>query len=262
MIVGVVVGISQISSTTDKGIIYTPTPVSAAVMHDLTHVPLSAYNSAGTGIAGLNYVPKVETGQKPLTLQGKPGLFVLLGEFCPFCAAERWSIITSLSRFGTFSGLRTMQSAPKDVYPKTQTFTFNGATYTSPYISARLLEAYGQEKATGHRPLIHKPTRADDALIAKYDISSTTRSGNIPFVDVGNKVIFSGASFNPQPLQTLSRKTIAAALKNPSNSVGKMVLGTSNYMSAAICSIDGGKPGAVCSSAGVKAAASALKISG
>ncbi len=260
VVVGVVVAIGQTSSNTTKGLTYHPTPVPATVLREITHVPASSYNAVGTGIAGAIAVPRVTSGQKLLKVGGKPGMFSLLGEFCPYCAAERWAIITSLSRFGTFTGLKTMQSSPVDVYPRTQTFTFHTAKYTSPYLGADLLELYGQDKATGSHPVLEKPTKAELAIMRKYDTSGTTRSGTIPFTDIGNKVFFSGASYNPNPLQGLSRTTIAASLKNPGDPITKLILGTSNYMSAAICNIDGGKPGSVCSSPGVKAATKALKL--
>ena len=262
VVVGVLVGISQTSSNSTKGVYYPPKPVSATVLHEITHVPLAAYNAAGTGISGLVYPPTVEKSQKPLTFDGKPGVFAMLGEFCPYCAAERWAIITSLSRFGSFQGLKTMQSSPVDVYPKTQTFTFKTATYSSPYLAAKLVEVYGQDNPTGAHHVITKLTKSEVALVKKYDVGGTTRSGTIPFSDWGDKVVFAGASYNPNPLQGLSRTTIAASLANPKNAVTKLILGSSNYMSAAICSIDGGKPGAVCSSAGVKAAAKALALTG
>ena len=261
VVVAVVLAVSLSGGNKTKGVFYQPTPVSATVLRDITHVPASVYDTVGTGISGSINVPKVTSGQTPLKLDGKPGAFSLLGEFCPYCAAERWAIITAFSRFGTFSGLKTMQSSPPDVYPRTQTFTFNTTTYTSPYFSARLLEMYGQDKATGRHTVINKPTKSDLALISKYDHSSATSSGTIPFLDLGNKVFFSGASYNPGPLQGLSRSTIAASLSNPSSAVTKLIIGTANYISAAICSIDGGKPGSVCNSSGVQAAAKALKLS-
>ncbi len=259
-IVVVIVVVSQTSTTPSTGLYYPPRPVSATVLAEITHVPASAYNKVGVGTTAIT-PPVVDPSQKPLTLGGKPEIFALLGEFCPYCAAERWAIITSLSRFGTFTGLRTMQSSPVDVYPKTQTFEFNTATYKSPYVAAKLVEFYGQDKSTGSHPQLHKLTKQELSLIKKYDTSSGTRSGTIPFSDWGNKVIFPGATYNPQPLQTLSRTTIAAGLKDPSNPITKLILGTANYMSAAVCSIDGGKPGSVCTSSGVKAAAKTLKIS-
>ncbi len=261
VIVVVIVVVSQTSSKTTKGVHYTPKPVSATVLHDLTSVPTSTYNTVGTGIAGAIDAPTVESAQKTLMIDGKPAVFGLFGEFCPYCAAERWAIITSLARFGTFTGLKTMQSSPVDVFPRTQTFTFNTAKYTSPYITARLLELYGQDNATGVHSVINTPTKQEVDLIKKFDSgSSSTSSGTIPFSDWGNKVVFSGASYSPDPLQTLSRTTIAAGLKDPSNAVTKLIIGASNYMSAAVCYIDGGKPGSVCSSSGVQAAAKALKI--
>jgi hypothetical protein len=258
VIVGVVVGISQTSSPTTKGLIYPSTPVSATVLHEVTHVPASAYNRVGTGV---DITPPVVVGkQKALKVDGKPGMFALLGEYCPFCAAERWVIITSLSRFGTFSGLKTMQSSPIDVYPRTQTFTFKTAKYTSPYLGANLLELYGQDNAKGTHPVLKQPTKAEINLVRKYDKGSTTRSGSIPFLDVGNRVFFIQATYSPALLQGLSRATIAASLKHPNQPISKIILGASNYMSAAVCSVDGGKPGAVCTSGGVKAAAKAMNL--
>jgi hypothetical protein len=262
VVVVVVVVVSQGGKkTTTTDLFYTPTPVSASVMHDVSHVPASVFNKVGTGIAGSIHEPTVLSGQPALKYDGKPGALGLYGEFCPFCAAERWSLITALSRFGTFTGLRTMQSAPNDSYPRTQTFEFKTATYSSPYLSTTLIEMYGQEKATHARPIITKPNKAEIKLIEKYDKSSATSSaGTIPFTDFGNKIFFAGAAFSPTPLQGLSRATIAASLKNSSNGVTQLIIGTANYMSAAVCAIDGGKPGSVCHSSGVQAAAKALNL--
>lgn len=261
IVVVVVVAVSQGSKTTSSDLFYTPTPVPATLLHDVTHVPAAVFDKVGTGIAGSIHPPAVLTHQPALRYHGKPGVFGLYGEFCPFCAAERWSIIAALSRFGTFSGLQTMQSAPNDSYPRTQTFDFRTATYTSPYVSTNFLEMYGQEKVTHRRPVIKKPTKAEVKLIEKYDKGSSTSSvGTIPFTDFGNRIFFAGAAFSPTPLQGLSRATIAASLKNSSNGVTQLIVGTANYMSAAVCAIDGGKPGSVCHSSGVEAAARALHL--
>lgn len=235
------------------------TPVPQSVMNEISGVSFGTLNTIGVG--GSTTGPTAISASSALTLNGKPEVLYMGAEYCPYCAAERWAIVTSLSRFGTFSGLETMQSSPLDVYPRTQTFTFKTATYTSPYVGAQLLEIYGQDKATGSHPVLKKPSKAQIRIMKKYDAGSTTRSGTIPFMDIGNKIFFSGATFNPDPMQTLSRTTIAASLKNPHNAVTKLILGASNFISASICNVDGGKPGAVCSSSGVKAAAKAIKIS-
>ncbi len=257
LVIVVLVVVSSTSSKT-KAMLYNAAPVPAPVLREVTRVPASVYNAVGTGIAGAIVPPRIETGQKALTFTRKPGVFGLFGEFCPYCAAERWAIITSFSRFGTFAGLETMQSSPVDVDPKTQTFTFKTATFISSYFTAKLVEYFGQDKPTGRHTVIGKLTKQEASLVEKYDHTTTTMS--VPFMDMGNKMISEGVSFTPGVLKGLARTTVASLLSNPNNDITKLIIGTSNYMSAGICTIDGGKPGSVCSSAGVQAAAEALKL--
>ncbi len=191
LVIVVLVVVSSTSSKT-KAIFYNAAPVSAPVLREVTHVPASVYNSVGIGIAGAIAPPRIDTGQKSLMFTGKPGVFGLFGEFCPYCAAERWAIITSFSRFGTFAGLETMQSSPVDVDPKTQTFTFKKATFVSSYFTAKLVEYFGQDKPTGRHTVIGKLTKQEASLLEKYDHTTTTMS--VPFMDIGNKMISEGVS--------------------------------------------------------------------
>ncbi len=57
-----------------------------------------------------------------LVKDGKPEV-LYIGAYCPFCAAERWAAIVALSRFGTFSVLRTVHSSSTDVDASTPAFT-------------------------------------------------------------------------------------------------------------------------------------------
>jgi Domain of unknown function (DUF929) len=262
LVVVVVVVVVNVTSSSTPSTIVKSTPVPATVLNDVTHVSPSVYNTVGTGSAAGVSAPKVESGQPLLATGGKPELFYMGGEFCPFCAAERWAIVVSLSRFGTFSGLETMASSSTDIYPSTQTFTFAHATYKSSYIVGKLIEYYGQDQPTGKRPVIGHLTKAEQALVTKYDTgTSATSSGSIPFIDIGNKVIISGASYSPQILQGLTRSQIAADLSHATNPVTQAIVGTSNYMSAGICSVDASAPASVCTSPGVQAASKALGLS-
>jgi hypothetical protein len=59
----------------------------AQVQRQVTSVPSATFNAVGAGTAtGLNAV----TGQPALTAGGKPEVLYIGGEYCPFCAAERW----------------------------------------------------------------------------------------------------------------------------------------------------------------------------
>jgi hypothetical protein len=266
VVVLVVVKIATGSST--KGPVYKAQAVTETIAHQVTHIPESVYNTVGVSSPNVPVAPPHKvTGQKPLVIDGKPGVFYMGGEFCPYCAAERWSLIASLSRFGTMTNLQTMESSPTDVYPKTQTFTFVKAKFTSPYIGTQLIEFYSNvPKSTGSGYQILTPlTKAQDQEVVKFDTAkytggSSTTSGSIPFINFGNQFLASGASYRPTALQSLSRSEIAGGLSDPSNSVTQAIVTSANYQSAAICSIDGGKPADVCSGKGVQAAAKTMGI--
>jgi hypothetical protein len=85
--------------------------------------------------------------------------------------------------------------------------------------------------------------------------------GSIPFLDLGNRYLVSGASYDPGLLKDKSREQIAAALKDPTSDIAKAVDGTANVLTAAICQLTGNQPAAVCSSSGVTAAAKQLPTS-
>src|ERR1700748_87338 len=71
----------------------------AAVARQVTSVPAATFNAVGAGrAAGLN----ATSGRPPLTANGKPEVVYMGGEFCPYCAAERWALTAALGRFGTF----------------------------------------------------------------------------------------------------------------------------------------------------------------
>lgn len=229
------------------------TSVSAAVLSEIEHVPASVFNKVGDGSSvGVN-PPKYSATNPALTFTTKPGFFYDGAEFCPYCAAERWSMVIALSRFGTFNGLQNWFSSSTDSYPNTPTFTFTHATYTSQYLIAKLVESENET----HQPL-QKPTKQEQALIAKYD--GTTNTHPIPFMDIGGKVIVSGSSYSPTVLEGLTHTQIAADLSDATNPVTQAIIGTANYLSAAICSMDTSAPSSVCASSGVKAAAKSLGI--
>jgi hypothetical protein len=257
-------GSSNPSSTT-----FQSGPVPASIEQQVTKVPDSVYNTVGVSSPTVAVTPPHKTtGQPLLKFDTKAGVFYMGGEYCPFCAAERWALVTTLSRFGTLSGLQTMQSSSTDVDPSTQTFTFAQAHYSSPYVGVKTRELYSnQPNAAGTGYVILQPlTKQETALVKKYDNSkytggSTTSSGSIPFVSIGNQFIVSGASFSPAVLQGLSRAQIAANLTTTNNPATRAIISTSNYMSASICHINGHAPSSICNSKGVQEAAKSMGLS-
>lgn len=232
--------------------------VPAPVMQDVSGVPMSAFDEVGTGGKLQLAYPVTLKGQIP-RIGGKPVVMYLGADYCPFCAAERWPLVVALSRFGTFRNLRTTLSGSQDVYPNTPTFSFHGASYSSPYISFQGAETYTNTLVNGSYTPLDQPTRLEAQLFTRYDGPPYfSRQGSIPFIDFGNRWALAGSGYDPATLAGQTMAGIAAALKDPSSPIAQGILGVSNTLSAAVCSIDGGKPASVCQSSGVRAAANKL----
>jgi thiol-disulfide isomerase/thioredoxin len=226
----------------------TPASADPAAAREITSVPASTFNAVGAGTAtGL----KPTSGQPELTLDGKPELLYMGGQYCPYCAAERWALAVAVSRFGTLSGLRFIHSSPTDIYPSTPTLSFYGSSYTSRYLSFVPVEWYG-EKADASTPFGHvylqHATGPQLALFKKY------AGGSFPFVDLGNQYLVPQAQYLPSVLAHLTWTQVATAVRDPSSPVGKGIVGAANIMTGAICKLTHGQPGGVCTSAGVRAA--------
>ena len=232
----------------------------ASVVSDLTSVPASTSDKIGDGGGQVSGKPKAVTNGTPLTANGKPEMLYMGAEYCPYCAAERWAMIQALSRFGTFSGLSTVHSASvngagqSEPYPNTPTFTFHGSSYTSKYLTFTPVETQTNipDKSTGGYTALETPTKEQSALLTKYDVPPYVPSGSegaIPFIYFGGKYIIAGASYSPQVLAGLSWSKIASDVKNdPSSNVAKAVVGTANYITAAICKMTGNQPASACTS--------------
>jgi hypothetical protein len=220
----------------------------AAVAQQIATVPPATFDAVGAGTAtGLKPI----SGQPELTMNGKPEVLYMGGEFCPYCAAERWAIAAALSRFGTLSGVQFIHSSPTDVYPSTPTLSFAHARYTSKYVAFVPVELYSEtpdaSSPTGYAYL-QQPTSQQAALINRY------AGGAIPFVDIGNRYVLPDTQYVPSALAGLSWAQVAAAMHNPASAVGKDIDGATNVMTAAICRLTKNQPAGVCDSAGVTAA--------
>ena len=235
-------------------------PVPVAVMDPVSHVPQSAFDAVGAP-AGLAAPKATPRSTAPLTAAGGKPLVVYVGaEYCPFCAAERWPLVVALSRFGTFTNLKVTHSGPApEVYPNTRTFSFLGATYSSPYLAFSSVETEGNEPVNGSYPKLETPTDLQKQLVVTYDKPPYTSStGGIPFLDYGNRYILSGASYNPQVLSGLTESQIAEALSDPTQVQAEAIDGTANIITAALCQLTGDQPATVCATPGVRAGAARL----
>jgi len=238
--VGLVIAFAGGHKNSGSGFFKGDESASASLVAKVTGVPQSVINQVGAGsVTGpISKLP----GPPLLTKDGKPRIIYLGAEFCPYCATERWAMVNALSRFGTFKNLKitysaeiTTQGSP-EVYPGTPTFSFHGATYSSPYIQFEPVE----QEDNSYKPL-ETATKEQADIAAKYD-----QGGGIPFITFANEYMISGATYDPQVLQNKTRDQIAAALSDPSSDVAKGAIGAANALTSAICKVDGNKPANVC----------------
>ena len=211
---------------------------------------MSAATFASVGASSGIVLPNRVTGSSVARdAQGKALVTYIGAEYCPFCAAERWALAVALSRFGTFSNLSGTHSSSTDVYPDTQTLSFYGSHYTSPYLDFQPVEETTNQPVGVGYATLQRPTAAQRALLSRYDAAPyASEPGSIPFVDIGNRYVISGASYSPAVLQGLSRVQIAADLNDPSSPVARAIDGSANAITAALCSVTGNQPSAVCDS--------------
>ncbi|HEX7993126.1 MAG TPA: DUF929 family protein [Streptosporangiaceae bacterium] len=220
-----------------------------AVAKNITSVPASTLSKVGTGALPASGLPVKPITDTALTSANKPEMLYIGAEFCPYCAAMRWSMAVALSKFGTFGPFTGIHSSSTDVYPSTPSLTFHNQQYSSPYLTFTPVE----HQTVNSKPL-QPVSKAQQALWSKYDTNSQGQVG-YPFIDFGNKTIITGPLFSPQVLHGLTWAQVASKLHNPNDPVAQNVNAAANYITAAICKMTGGKPGSVCTAPQVKALA-------
>ncbi len=202
-------------------------PVSSSDMSKLYQISHGAYGPDGSSLLVSPGNLQSATGQAYVS-HGKPVVVYIGGDFCPYCAVERWSLILSLSRFGNFTNLHYMASALNE--EDLATFTFTGSTYSSKYVVFTPIEQEDRDRNA----------------IATIPANYTSGFNNAyPFMNFGNKYL----------LMTLIPDTSIISGKNFTQIFSDLATGTSdgttlkqgaNAITALICRITAGQPSSVC----------------
>jgi thiol-disulfide isomerase/thioredoxin len=255
VVIGILVGLKVTSSPGTAQAGNGSRPASAKVAHAVQNVQPSVFAKVG---AVSNLRPPTAINGGKLTKNEKPEVVYVGADFCPFCAAERWPLAVTLSRFGTFHHLGATESATNDQFPGTKTLSFYGSTYTSKYLTFNSTEeTTNQPKASGGYKKLETPSKKVQRLVAKYDVDPKGNVGDIPFIDVGNRWKLS-VQYSPELLKGMSHAQIADAIGDPSSTAGKAIIGSANTLTATFCKLTDGKPGSVCNAPGVQAATKKL----
>lgn len=208
----------------------------AQVLGEVTGVTQTTWNGVGAGSTSM-LMKAAKSTDPPLTQGGKPELLYVGGEFCPHCAAERWALIQALSRFGTFKGLSEIRSATTD--GNIATFSFYKSSYTSKYIAFTPVEAEDRNQAP-----LEKLSTTQQKTFSEY-------TQGFPFIDFGGKYVQTLAGINYNDLSGKTQAQIAAALKDPSSTIAKAILGEANNITATLCTLTNNAPSSVCSASAI-----------
>jgi thiol-disulfide isomerase/thioredoxin len=216
------------------------TALPASVLHDVNNVPASVMAAVGTGsVLKYSQTPITKITGAALTENGKPEMLYIGAEFCPYCAAMRWSMAVALSKFGTMSPLSGIHSSSTDTDPSTPTLTFYKSSYSSKYLTFTPVE---NEDVNRH--VLQATTAAQTALWVHYEPGGTQ---DYPFIDFGNKTVVVDPMYDPAVLAKMTWAQVAAALHDPSSAVAQGAIGAANYITAAICNMTNNQPSTVCS---------------
>lgn len=231
----------------------------AAALAKLTSVKAADLDAVGAGTSALS-PKKLDNGQ--IIKDGdKPRILYVGGEYCPYCALERYPMVVALSRFGTFTGLGSTNSDPDDNFGvPIYTPSFHGSSYTSDYIAFTGVEMLDNKKVNGQYGTLDSLSADDDALWKKFNAPPYVDppGGAIPWTYFGGTAIANGAGVDKALLEGQSMTDITTALADPTSDIAKTVLGHANVLTAQICRLTDNKPADVCTSAGVKAGAGKL----
>lgn len=249
VVVCVVIGVfivvaNQASSNSSQNI---GQPVPAAILRAVTTVNPSVIAAVGAGTlpggAPLPNPYRAISGPA-LTAHGLPQVLYIGAEFCPFCAADRWSLVNALSRFGAFSNLRYMRSAVND--GNIATITFYGSHYSSPYLSFNPIENEDRNQS----PL--QPLSSE-----QQHLFATLGSNGYPFVDIAGQYAndapnsYSGG-YDESVLSGKDWTQITGALTNARDPITQGLIGNANYLTAAICRVTHNRPASACATATIQ----------
>lgn len=232
-------------------------PVPSRILSELQHTPFS---TPGTKQHPLSITPPLKI--KAAVATAKPSLLFVGADFCPYCAATRWPLTIALMRFGHFSHLSLMESSSTDVYRNTPTFSYHGATYSSPYVAFTAREIEGRTaNANGSYPQLDPLNQQQLATVEKYDAPpyvSPQSAGSIPFIDMASTYLWSGAPLDPAIYAGHTWASIAKDIASGHSTLSRTVRANADEFTAAICTLDHNRPKSICHEKVVAALASQL----
>ncbi|HEY1347998.1 MAG TPA: DUF929 family protein [Ktedonobacteraceae bacterium] len=225
-------------------------PADQTIVQEVTDVPPSIVQAVGTGDLPN---PLTATRGQPFLQgpEGHPEFFFASAQFCQYCATERWAILNALGRFGRLTHIGQMQSYEENI----STFSFDQSVYISQFLDFVPVEVLGNTLAADgqHFVPLQPLSAGQQQLFLTYSGPPYFQTaGNYPFLDLGNRYLIQASGFDPGLLQGLWRQfplswqQIARALKETASPITRAIIGSANYLTAALCTLTHQMPATTC----------------
>jgi hypothetical protein len=165
------------------------------------------------------------------------------------CAAERWALVMALSKFGTFTTLKGTTSSATGTSPKTPTFSFYGATYSSKYLTLVTDELETNTNVgEGEYPLLQPPTTQEMTMMNAWDRAPyTTITLSLPFAYIGGKFLLTTAQYDASAISQKSFQAAASIMSTATSAVSRHAEAAAGYLVADFCALTHDQPTRVCS---------------
>jgi len=200
----------------------------------------AAASAQSEALTALGSIQRVSAA--PLVSGGKPVVFFMGAQYCPFCAADRWAFVKATSRFGTWSGLKALASrGGVDGFASVPTYDLVGATYHSSLISLSQREVADLAGNT-----LEQLNASQSELVNHYD-----SGGGIPFTAAGGASgqYTIGLAYSPALLVGQSFEQIRQRVSSNANTpTVRAINAQTDAITALICKLTDGAPAGACSS--------------
>jgi hypothetical protein len=217
-------------------------------------VPVSALIANARAQLGRGQVAppeKLPPAAPVLNSGGRPEIMFICAEYWYRCAAERWALVMALSKFGTFTTLKGTTSAATGASPKTPTFSFYGATYSSTYLTLVTDELEtNTDVGGGEYPLLQPPTTQEMTMMNAWDgppYTATTLS--LPFAYIGGRFLLTTTQYDASAISQMSFQAAASTMSSGTSAVSRHAEAAAGYLVADICALTRDQPARVCSHA-------------
>ena len=215
----------------------------------LEHIDPQVVAAVGSGGLG-NALATVRNAPALLGASHRPQVVFLATEGCGLCAAQRWSMVIALSRFGTVKNVLLAISSVQEATGPLATFSFRNLGYTSRYIDLVAVETTDPNGRT-----LATLSPGDQQVVDRYDappyVAAQARGG-VPWLDVANRYVMSGSGYPATVISNLNWTQIAERLGNAGDAVTRAVVGNANWITAAICRVTGMSPDAACNTPAIQ----------